>query len=50
MLQGNYNGISVLERKNNSWVYKNKIAGFNYSSKHFEIINNRDIYVSHEYK
>lgn len=50
LLQGNYNGISVLEKKNNSWVFRNKIKGFNYSSKHFEILNAKEIYVSHEYK
>jgi ligand-binding sensor domain-containing protein/DNA-binding CsgD family transcriptional regulator len=50
ILQGNYNGISVLENKNNTWVFRNKISGFNYSSKHFEILNSKEIYVSHEYK
>jgi AraC family chitin signaling transcriptional activator len=50
ILQGNYNGISVLEKKNGTWVFKNKIKGFNYSSKHFEILNSNEIYVSHEYK
>lgn len=50
LLQGNYNGISVLEKKNNSWVFRNKIKGFNYSSKHFEILNSKEVYVSHEYK
>ena len=30
ILQGNYNGISVLEKKNNNWVFKNKIQGFDY--------------------
>ncbi len=50
LLQGNYNGISVLEKKNNNWVFRNKIKGFNYSSKHFEILNAKEIYVSHEYK
>ncbi|MFN7043724.1 MAG: triple tyrosine motif-containing protein [Flavobacterium sp.] len=50
ILQGNYNGISVLEKKNNTWVFRNKIKGFNYSSKHFEILNAKEIYVSHEYK
>jgi hypothetical protein len=29
--------------------FRNKIAGFDYSSKYFEIVNN-EIYVSHEYK
>ncbi len=50
ILQGNYNGISVLEKKNNNWVFKHKIKGFNYSSKHFEILNSNEIFVSHEYK
>lgn len=50
LLQGNYNGISVLEKKNNSWIFRSKIKGFNYSSKHFEILNAKEIYVSHEYK
>jgi len=49
ILQGNYSGISVLENQNGNWVYKNKIKGFDYSSKYFEIVNN-EIYVSHEYK
>lgn len=50
ILQGNYYGISVLENVNNQWVFRNKISGFDYSSKHFEILNSNDIYVSHEYK
>ena len=50
ILQGNYYGISVLEKVNNNWVYRNKIKGFNYSSKHFEILNSDEVYVSHEYK
>ncbi len=50
ILQGNYNGISVLEKKNGNWLYRNKLEGFNYSSKHFEIIGKNEIYVSHEYK
>jgi DNA-binding CsgD family transcriptional regulator len=50
LLQGNYYGISVLEKSNNQWHFRNKIAGFDYSSKYFEITNNFEIYVSHEYK
>lgn len=50
ILQGNYYGISVLEKVGNQWVYKNKVSGFNYSSKYFEIINTNEVYVSHEYK
>jgi len=50
LLQGNYYGISVLEKINNNWVFRNKISGFNYSSKHFEITDRKEVYISHEYK
>ena len=50
LLQGNYNGISVLEKVNNRWTFRNKISGFNYSSRYFEINNTNEVYVSHEYK
>ncbi len=50
LLQGNYYGISVLQKINNQWVFKNKINGFSNSSRYFEISNAYDIYVSHEYK
>ena len=50
ILQGNYYGISVLENVNNKWIFRNKISGFDYSSRYFEITNSLDVYVSHEYK
>ena len=50
LLQGNYYGISVLEKDNNQWKFRNKIGGFNYSSRYFEITPNLEVYVSHEYK
>lgn len=50
LLQGNYYGISVLEKVNNQWIFRNKISGFDYSSRYFEITNSLDVYVSHEYK
>jgi len=50
LLQGNYYGISVLEKINNQWRFKNKIEGFNYSSRYFEITSNLEVYISHEYK
>lgn len=49
LLQGNYHGISVLENKGGNWQFRNKIQGFDYSSRYFETAG-RDIYVSHEYK
>ncbi|TDO72876.1 two component regulator with propeller domain [Flavobacterium chryseum] len=50
LLQGNYYGISVLEKVNNQWKFRNKIDGFSYSSRYFEITPNLEVYVSHEYK
>ncbi|WP_395062314.1 triple tyrosine motif-containing protein, partial [Flavobacterium sp.] len=50
ILQGNYYGISVLEKINNQWRFKNKVLGFNYSCKYFEITNKNEVFVSHEYK
>ncbi len=50
LLQGNYFGISVLMKVNNNWIFKNKIAGFHYSSRYFEITKSHNLYVSHEYK
>ena len=48
LVQGNYYGISVLTKINNQWVFRNKIKGFNYSSRFLEINNALEVYVSHE--
>ena len=48
LLQGNYFGISVLMKVNNQWVFRNKIKGFDYSSRYFEMDNSLGVYVSHE--
>jgi len=50
LLQGNYNGIHVLQKSNNKWGYKNKLEGFNISSRYFEMINDTTLLVGHEYK
>lgn len=50
LLQGNYNGISVLQKINNQWVFKNKINGFDFSAKSFEVTQSLEVYISHEYK
>ncbi|MFZ2282544.1 MAG: triple tyrosine motif-containing protein, partial [Lutibacter sp.] len=50
LLQGNYDGLFVLEKTNNSWRLRNKIEGFDISSRHFELIDNSQLFVSHEYK
>jgi len=50
LLQGNYDGLFVLEKINNSWKIRNKIEGFDISSRHFELIDNNQLFVSHEFK
>jgi AraC family chitin signaling transcriptional activator len=50
LLQGNYNGLNVIENRNGKWIFKNKIEGFNMSSRFFEIYGKNKIFVSHEYK
>ncbi len=49
IIQGNYDGLYVLERNGINWQLRNKIKGFNNSSRHFEILENT-IFVNHEYK
>lgn len=50
LIQGNYHGLSILEKVNGSWKFRNMIKGFDYSSRYFAIAANNDIYISHEYK
>ncbi|MDB9836297.1 LuxR family transcriptional regulator [Flavobacteriaceae bacterium] len=50
ILQGTYNGIHVLERENNQWKYRNKIEGFDISSRFLEFANDSVLIVAHEYK
>ncbi len=50
LLQGNYDGLFVLEKMNGNWRIRNKIEGFNISSRHFELFDNNQLFVSHEYK
>ncbi|WP_044397551.1 triple tyrosine motif-containing protein [Lacinutrix sp. Hel_I_90] len=50
LLQGNYNGLNILERQKDGWRFKNKIEGFDISSRFFELINSHEVIMSHEYK
>jgi len=50
ILQGNYNGIHVLEKKDKLWRYRNKLKGFDISSRFFEFANDSVLLVGHEYK
>ncbi|WP_378175597.1 triple tyrosine motif-containing protein [Aquimarina sp. SS2-1] len=48
LLQGNYDGLYVLKNVNGNWQLRNKIKGFNNSSRYFEIMDN-EVFVNHEY-
>ncbi|WP_216359340.1 helix-turn-helix and ligand-binding sensor domain-containing protein [Sediminicola luteus] len=48
-LEGSYTGLKVLERKNDLWQVRNKIDGFDLSSRYFELYDGH-IWVNHEYK
>lgn len=50
IIQGNYNGLSVLEKVNGQFQFKNKLEGFNFSAKYFELASQNQIFINHEYK
>ena len=50
ILEGSYYGFKILEKTNSKWKVRNKIKGFNTSSRLFEITNNNKVIVSHGYK
>ena len=49
ILQGNYNGLNVLEKANNAWKFRNKLKGFEVSSRFFEQLKSL-IFLNHEFK
>jgi ligand-binding sensor domain-containing protein/DNA-binding CsgD family transcriptional regulator len=49
IIQGSYSGLYVLQFNGISWQLRNKLIGFNISSKDFAV-DETTIYVSHEYK
>lgn len=48
LLQGSYDGLYILEKRNASWKLRNKLKGFENSSRYFETHQNK-IFVNHEY-
>ncbi len=50
LLQGNYDGLHILEKKGGKWLYRNKLDNFNISSRHFSIFSENTIFVNNEYK
>lgn len=50
LIQGNYNGLYILENKNNRWQLRNKLEGFNISSRYMEFTSESELLVNHEHK
>ncbi len=49
ILQGNYNGLNILEKKGNYWRFRNRIEGIDMSCRFFEFFDDQ-IFVNHEFK
>jgi len=50
LLQGNFNGLSVLSKDNGKWKLRNVIEGFDISSRFFEFIGENQIAINRELK
>lgn len=50
IIQGNYSGLSVLEKVSGQWQFRNKIKNFDVSSKFVEFISSNEVLIDHEYK
>ncbi len=51
LIQGNYKGFNILENTNDGdWRFRNKLNGFDISSRYFEFSAPNEILVSHEHK
>ena len=47
ILQGNYSGLSLLENNSGKWSFRNKIDGFDLSTRFYEQLDGK-IFVNHE--
>jgi AraC family chitin signaling transcriptional activator len=50
LLQGNYVGLHILEKKGGSWQYRNKIEGFDVSCRFFELMPDNQIFVKRKFE
>lgn len=50
IIQGNYYGLSWLEKINGQWQFTKEIPDFKHSAKHFEVVSDQTLLVNHEYK
>ena len=50
LIQGYYYGLNVIEKVNNTWKFRNRIVGFEPTTRFFDFTNDGSILVFHEYK
>lgn len=50
LIQGNYDGLNILQKQSNQWSFRNKVENFNISSRYVEFLNSTEILINHEYK
>ncbi|KPM30663.1 Two component regulator three Y domain-containing protein [Croceitalea dokdonensis DOKDO 023] len=50
LVQGNYNGLSMLTKVSGKWRFRNQLTGFTISSRFIEFITDSTLLVNHEYK
>ena len=50
LIQGNYDGLYILEKVNNQWKYRNKLQNFDISSRFFEFSAENQLLMSNLYK
>lgn len=50
LVQGGYQGLSILRKNKGSWELRNPLEGFGISSRFFEFLDKNRILVNHEYK
>ena len=50
ILLGAYDGLYILKKQGVTWAFKNRIDGFNNSSKYIVLADKNTLFVNHEYK
>ena len=50
LIQGNYDGLSILKRQNGNWSLSNALDGFSISSRFLEVLNEKEMVINHEHK
>ncbi len=50
LLQGNFNGLSILSKNADNWSLRNVIDGFDISSRFFEFLGENKVVVNREFK